>query len=197
MGEQGGSCFAWGSSGSLLRMPVQWVVASYAGAEGLCTASRGSKALLQVRGQGGRCFACRCRGSLLRLPVQWVVASHAGAVGRCFVCRCSGSLHPILRQRVLASSPGAWRSLLHLPCRGSLLRMPGQGGSCCGGEAFDCTASRCGARHRARMSTSVSVWPRAPVAQPMGGSMTASPTSGARPAPTVAARRQRRIVPGG
>ena len=98
------------------------VVASYAGAAGLCTASRGSKSLFQVRGQGGRRFTSRCRGSMLRLPVQRVVASPAGAVGRCLTCRCSGSL----------------------------LRMPGQRESRCGGEAVYCTASRCGARHRRR-----------------------------------------------
>ena len=110
-----------GAGRSSLHLPVQRVVASLAGAEGLCTASCGSRSLLPIRrreevvasparaagpcsksggrevvaspaGAEGRCFACRCRGSLLHLPVQWVVASYAGAKG-VPLRRGSGLLH--------------------------------------------------------------------------------------------------------
>ena len=125
-----------------------------------------AKALCFARGSTGLCFAWAIRSRVLGMGDE---------AGRCFVCRCRGSLHRISGQQVPLPSPGAGRSSLHLPvqrvvaspagaegrcfacrCSGSLLRMPGQRESRCGGEVVYCTASRCGARHRARMSTSFS-----------------------------------------
>ena len=135
-------------------------------AEALCFERGSTGLLLRMGDQEPRPWHGGRGGSLLPMPVQRVSAPHLGAASPSFKsggrevvaspARAAGPCSKSWGREVVAPPAGAEGRCFTCRCSGSLLRMPGQRESRCGGEVVYCTASRCGARHRARMSTSFS-----------------------------------------